>query len=110
MKAFLAILLFLPTLLFAAPFIVSDADPTGAADKCAWQEGTAAIVESNTVVTPPALTGACRIDATGFAVGVHNLQVWFKSTAWGVTSGKVPFVFQRPSATGTAPANLRLEP
>ena len=110
MKKLLALLLFMAAPAFAAPFIVSDPDPTGAADKCVYQEGAAAAVETPVAVVPPQLTGGCKIDAAGFTVGSHSIQVWFKSTLWGVTSGKAPFVFQRPSATATGPANLRLEP
>lgn len=108
----LAILLFGASTAFAqaAPFIVSDPDPTGASDKCVYQVGTAPAVETNTVITPPALTGACKIDTVAFPIGVTNMQVWFKSSVWGVTSGKVPFVLQKPSASGPGPSNLRLAP
>lgn len=107
----LLVLLFLCTPVFAAPFIVSDPDPTGASDVCTYQEGTAAPVSAPTVAIPPSnLVASCKFDASVFTVGTHNLQVWFSSTKWGVTSGKVPFSFTRPSATATGPANLQLSP
>lgn len=95
---------------FGAPFITSDPDPTGAADKCVYQIGSATPVESATVVTPPALTGNCKIDVGAFPVGTANIQVWFKSTVWGVTSTKVPFTFVRPNAAAPGPSNLQLVP
>ena len=95
---------------FGAPFIVSDPDPTGAADKCVYQVGTAAAVETPTVVTAPALTGNCKIDTAAFPAGTTNLQVWFKSTLWGVASAKAPFVLKKPSASEAGPENLRLAP
>ena len=96
---------------YSAPFMVSDPDPTGAANKCVYQEGTGTIVETAVAAVPPStLVGSCKVDLAGFATGTHNLQVWFKSDLWGVTSVKVPFAFTKPSASGTGPTNLRLEP
>lgn len=88
----------------AAPFIVSDPDPTGASDKCFYQEGVAAAVGT------PVVAAGCKIDASAFPVGAHSLQVWFSSTLWGVTSVKANFSFTRPSATATGPTNLQLSP
>ena len=110
MKSLLLIALLSATPLFAAPFIVSDPDPSGAADKCLYQVGTAPPVETPTAVVPPQLTGGCKIDTAVFVAGTHNLQVWFKSTLWGVETAKVPFVLQKPAAGSTGPRNLRLEP
>ena len=110
MKNILALLLFVATPVFSAPFIVSDPDPIGTADRCVYQEGTAAAVETPLFVVPPQLTGACKIDTVSFAAGTHNLLVWFKSTLWGVESAKVPFAFTKPAAGTTGPRNLRLEP
>lgn len=109
MKKFLLFLLF-PCIAQSAPFLVSDPDPTGASDKCVYQEGTSPPVETNVVVVSPALTGACHIDLAPFSVGMHDLQVWFKSTLWGVESAKTPFVFVKPIANDTGPSNLRLVP
>lgn len=94
----------------AAPFLTSDPDPTGAADKCVWQEGANAPVETPTVVVAPAVTGKCKIDLAPFTPGTHNLQVSFKSTLWGVSSASTPFVLSKPSAGGTGPANLVIGP
>ena len=94
----------------AAPFLVSDADPTGAADKCVVQRGTATPVETDVVVVAPALTGSCRADLSPLPAGVNNLQVWFKSSVWGVESTKVPFVLTKPVANGPGPTNLRVIP
>lgn len=117
MKKLLAILaVLLPSMTgtgvgFAAPFIVSDPDATGASDKCAYQEGAGPVVESPVAAIPPSvLIGSCKIDTVAFAPGSHSLQVWFVSTLWGVTSVKAPFVLQKPSAGGTGPSNLRLVP
>lgn len=107
--AFAAMLLFTAIEAFGAPFLVSDPDPNGF-DKCVYQVGTATPIETPTVVTPPALTGACRIDLASMPTGTSNLLVWFRSTVWGVETAKAPFVLRRPTAGGTAPASLRLEP
>jgi hypothetical protein len=106
----LAFLLFLPAVSFAAPFLTSDPDPTGAADKCVYQRGTATPVESDVVVTAPALTGACRIDLATIPIGQNNLQVWFKSSVWGVESAKVPLAFAKPVAGGPGPTGLKIVP
>ena len=98
----------LSTMAHGAPFLVSDPDPTGAADQCVYQEGSNTPVSSPIVVTPPALTGNCHIDLASFAAGTHSLQVSFKSTLWGVSSQPVPFALQKPAAGGTGPANLRI--
>lgn len=93
---------------FTAPFIYSDPDPTGAADKCVYTNGINAAIETVVVTVPPALTGGCKIDTAVFAAGTSNLQVWFKSSLWGVETAKIPFVLQKPVAGGTGPQNLRL--
>lgn len=111
MRIILSLLLMFATSVQAAPFLISDPDPTGAANKCIYQEGTDPAVETPVVAIPPSvLVGSCKIDLAGFSVGNHNLQVWFSSDLWGVTSVKVPFAFARPSANGTGPTNLRLVP
>ena len=110
MKLLLASILLFAQMSFAAPFLVSDADPTGSADKCVYQEGTQSPVITNVVVIPPALTGGCKADLASVSAGTHNIQVWFMSTVWGVTSAKVPFQYTRPSATATGPQNLQLVP
>ena len=112
MKRLLFTLLFcFASSVFAAPFIVSDPDPTGASDKCVYQEGTAAAVETPVAAVPPStVVGSCKIDTAAFTVGSHNIQLWFKSTLWGVTSVKTPFGFQKPSASGIGPTNLQLVP
>ena len=111
MKKLFAILLFCSFPVGAAPFVVSDPDTTGASDLCVYQEGTTAPVESPVAAIPPStIVGSCKIDTAAFTVGTHNLQIWFKSTLWGVTSVKAPFVLTKPSATATGPANLRLVP
>lgn len=69
----------------AAPFITSDPDPTGAADKCFYQEGTAAAVGSSLVAS------SCKIDLAPFTAGTHNLQVWFSSSLWGGDFRESPF-------------------
>lgn len=94
----------------AAPFLVSDPDPTGASDKCVYQVGTATPVETAVVVTAPALTGNCKIDLAAFPAGTSNLQVWFRSSLWGVDSAKSPFALSKPAAGGTGPQNLRIQP
>lgn len=94
-----------------APFLVSDSDPTGGADRCVYQEGTAAAVESPLAAIPPStLIGSCKIDLAGFSAGSHSLQVWFRSSLWSVESAKVPFVFARPAAGFAGPTGLRLQP
>lgn len=105
-----AILALMIAPVFSAPFIVSDPDPSGAADKCVYQVGAATAVETPTAIVPPQLTGGCKIDAAPFAAGTTNMQVWFKSTLWGVETAKVPFAFTKPAAGSTGPQNLRLEP
>ena len=110
-RLFLVVALLCWSQVQAAPFMVSDPDPTGAATHCVYQEGTGPVVETPVVAIPPStLVGSCRADLAGMSAGQHNLQVWFKSATWGVTSVKVPFAFARPSATGIGPQNLRLEP
>jgi len=111
MKKVLVVLgcLFFCSNVFSATMI-SDADPTGAADKCVYQDGTSAPVETAVSVVAPALTGRCNVNLDGMTAGVHNLQVWFKSTVWGVESAKVPFGFTKPAAGGTGPQNLRIVP
>lgn len=107
----LAIVLFLPSVALAAPFLASDPDPTGAANKCVYQEGAGPVVETPVVaIAPSTIVGSCKIDLAGFAVGSHALQVWFQSDLWGVTSVKAPFSFTRPTASATGPSNLRLVP
>lgn len=90
--------------------LVSNADPTGAADKCVYQVGTAPAVESPVIVIAPTLTGSCDIQLDSFANGVHNLQVWFRSTVWGVDSAKVPFAFTKPAAGFPGPTGLKIQP
>jgi len=108
---YFALLLMLGGVAQAAPFLVSDPDPTGAANKCVYQDGTAPVVETLVAAVPPStIVGSCKIDLGGFSNGSHNLQVWFKSDLWGVTSVKVPFAFARPAPDGIGPANLRLVP
>lgn len=109
MKKLLWLLLF-PCMVHAAPFLTSDADPTGASDICVYQDGTQPPVETPVVVVAPSLTGSCKADLASITTGTHNLQVWFKSTVWGVTSSKVNFQFTRPNATATGPQNLKLVP
>lgn len=95
----------------AGPYLNSDPDPTGAMDKCVWQEGANAPVETPTVaIAPSTIVGSCHIDVAPFTAGVHQLQVWFKSTLWGVVSGKSPFTFTKPNATASGPQNLQLVP
>lgn len=107
---YLFLLLFLPFSVLGAPFLNSDADPTGAADKCVYQDGTGPIVETPVGVTAPAIIGGCRIDLSTWTAGTHNLQLWFKSTVWGVTSVKVPFVLIKPAVSASGPTNPRVEP
>ena len=106
MRKLLLILVLFPLSSIAAPFLVSDPAPEGAAvaDKCVYQDGTAAAVET------PTVAAACRIDLAGFTAGTHNLQVWFRSTLWGVDTAKVPFSLSKPAAGGTGPGGLRLIP
>lgn len=104
MKRFLAILCYMAAPTWAAPSIVSDADVSKSADKCVYQEGTAVAVET------PLVLGGCKIDLAGFIAGGHSLQVWFRSSLWGVDSAKVPFQFSKPSAGGIGPTNLLLAP
>lgn len=88
--------------------LVSDADPTGAADKCVYQEGSQPAVETPVQIVPPALTGSCNITLDSFSAGAHNLQVWFRSSVWGVDSTKVPFGFTKPAAGGPGPTGLKI--
>lgn len=94
----------------AAPFLVSDADPTGAADKCVYQRGTATPVEADVVIVAPALTGSCRLDLASLPAGASNLQVWFRSSVWGVESAKSPFSLTKPVAGGPGPTGLKIVP
>ena len=104
MRAILSLLLLVSVNVIAAPFLVSDADSTKAADKCVYQEGAAAVVET------PLVSAACKIDLAAFSSGTHNLQVWFRSSLWGVDSAKVPFAFTRPAAGATGPSTLQIVP
>lgn len=90
--------------------LISDPDNTGMADKCVIQEGAAAAVESATVPIAPSTAKSCSVTLNGFAAGTHNLQVWFRSTVWGVDSAKVPFVFQKPAAGFPGPTGLTIAP
>lgn len=108
---FVVVLATFCTAAFPAPFITSDPDPTGAADKCVYQIGAAPAVETPVAaVAPSTVVGSCKIDTVSFAAGTTNLQVWFKSTLWGVESAKVPFVLKKPSAGGTGPQDLKIAP
>ena len=100
---FLAILM-IPSLAWASPFLVSDPDVTGAADKCVYQEG------SSEPVATPLVQGACKIDLAQVSAGQHDLQVWFSSSLWGVDSAKVPFSYSRPAAGASGPSGLRISP
>jgi len=111
MKRFLVVGLLMAVSAWANPFLVSDPDPTGAADKCVWQEGTGTPVETPVAAIPPStIVGSCKIDLASFTPGAHTLQVSFKSTLWGVSSVTVPFTFTKPAASGTGPVNLRVSP
>ena len=101
---YLILLLWLPGLAFASPFLVSDPSGVPEIDKCVYQDGTGPVVETLT------LAGACHIDLAPFTSGNHNLQVWFRSTLWGVDSAKVPFVLSKPATGGTGPTGVRIEP
>ena len=88
----------------ASPFLVSDPTTETAVDKCVYQDGATAPVET------PTVGGACRIDLATWTNGNHSLQVWFRSTLWGVDSAKVPFVLSKPATGGTGPTGVRIEP
>ena len=104
MKRLFILLFFFSTGAFSAPFLVSDPATETAVDKCVYQDGTAAPVETAT------LAGACHVDLAPFTGGNHSLQVWFRSTLWGVDSAKVPFVLSKPATGGTGPSGIRIEP
>ena len=104
MRVLLAVLLFFAGSAMASPFIVSDPDTSGAADQCVYQEGTSAAVST------PLVNGGCKIDLASVTPGQHNLQVWFRSSLWGVDSAKVPFSYARPAAGGTGPGGLTITP
>lgn len=104
MKIFLSLLLCIPMIASAAPFLVSDPAPAGStATHCVYQDGTAA------AVVTPLVSRACRADLAGMSVGSHSLQVWFRDDVWGTESAKIPFVFTRPAAGGTGPAGVGIE-
>jgi hypothetical protein len=90
----------------AAPFLVSDPDPTGAADLCTYKDGSAAAVDTPVVKNAAGLP-FCHIDLGPAAAGMHTVTVAFKSTLWGVSSATTPFSFTKPSAL-TAPANMSI--
>src|SRR5258706_12110959 len=101
---YLLVALLFPLSVFAAPFIVSDPDPAGAADTCICQEGTA------TPLSAPTVASGCKIDAAPATAGTHNYLCWFSSTLWGTTSAKVAFTIKKPSASGQGPQNLTVSP
>ena len=92
------------TSVLASPFLVSDPSTEPSVDQCVYQDGVSAPVAT------PLVNGGCKIDLASFSGGNHNLQVWFRSTLWGVDSAKVPFVASKPQAGGAGPAVLRIEP
>ena len=104
MRKLLVLLCLFSTGAFASPFLVSDPSGVPEIDKCVYQDGAGPVVETAT------LAGACHIDLAPFTSGNHNLQVWFRSTLWGVDSAKVPFVLSKPATGGTGPTGVRIEP
>lgn len=90
----------------AAPFIVTDPEPTGTATRCVFQEGTNPSQETLTV------GAACHIDiATFFSFGNHTVTLWFRAVSGG-TNGllSAPFTFTRENPALAAPTNPRIEP
>lgn len=104
MKYLVLLVAFAAVPAFASPFLVSDPTTEPAVDRCVYQDGTAAPVAT------PLVGGACKVDLAGWTSGNHPLQVWFRSSLWGVDSAKVPFAVSKPQAGGAGPVGLRLEP
>ncbi len=102
----------LPAQIMAAPFIISDPPSDPLYDKCVYQIGTAAPVETPTAIHPPQTLAACKVDTGGFAAGTYSMQFWWRSSLWGVgrDSLKAPFVLVVPAVGGPAPSGLRLAP
>lgn len=95
--------LFLGTnLALADPHIFSDPDPTGASDLCVYS------LAGGPATPTPVVNGGCYIDIAGVPVGQNQVEVWFESSVWGVTSVKVPFVFTRPAADGQGPVGISI--
>jgi hypothetical protein len=111
MKRFLALVLFVSTAAHAAPFLVSDPAPANSQiDKCVYQDGTAAAVETPLTTYTGYSGPGCKIDLAAWTAGTHNLQVWYRSSLWGVDSAKTPFTLTKPAAGGTGPSNLQVQP
>lgn len=91
MRKWLLLLLF-PCVVSAAPFITSDADPSGLADQGVCQEGTA------TPLVAPVQANKIRIDVAGITTGAHSYQCWFRSTLWGIDGAKGTVEVKKPSA------------
>ncbi len=90
--------------------LISDPDNTGVADKCVYQEGSGTPVEAVTVPIAPSTAKSCSFSLNSFSAGQHNLQVWFRSSLWGVDSAKVPFGFVKPAAGFSGPTGLTVVP
>lgn len=103
MRKFLVGMWFVSGSVMASPFLVSDPSGVAEIDLCVYQDGVSAPVAT------PVVNGGCKIDLAGFSAGIHPLQVWFRSSLWGVDSAKVPFDVSKPGTGGDGPAGLRLE-
>jgi len=112
MKFILALLLvLLPSLAFAGPFLVSDANPVGDGvlravyvETTTSTQCTAADVLGKPRVPMPDVANAIRYDMTGVTTGTHfwcvaQVNVWDESPF-------VPLVFERKRPA--APANTRI--
>lgn len=99
-KLILAVLMLFSTSSFAAPFLYSDPDPTGASDICGYTLNSGVDIETTVV------NGGCKIDLANFPDGDNNMEVWFKSSLWGVESARIPFAFNKPASGAAGPNGI----
>ena len=108
MKALVIILsILIPSISLAAPFLVSDPNPSAVGG---YSEITGAVWAPSPVNTQA--NGSIRVDMTAAPVGASNIQVRVCKTdsVWGVQcSSFVPFTWTRPGAPSAA-GNIGLTP
>lgn len=104
------LLLLLPALADAAPFLVSDPWPLTdlQPDACTYTKGVAPTPKPLTLNTNTAGQKFVRHDLAGTTSGSHTLTIVCTNTLWGVASPPVNFQFA--AGAPTAPAGLRLAP
>ncbi len=112
-QSFFALLAFLmPSLVVAAPSVVSDPTTTTQVTHCAWYLNA---TPRQLVVAPKDGTGKpfCQLDVGGVAPGTHTIQAAFviQDAIWGTQEGPKsdPLEFSRPAAP-SKPFGLKVVP